>query len=233
MEPEDDAESRDDEGRRLVGMEPIDEIEPVSNDAQGLISLSDLYTVEVRIEGSAALLLQRFSTEAVEAKSKAAKGSAAKKTDDVESYVYRDENGYICMPGEYLRSAICNSNGAAKFKQDPRSPRKSALDLYKAGISLPLQLAPVITAEGTKATKWDYLDVRRAVVQRSAVTRTRPAFRAGWSASFTIEVLTPEYITPTDLLDTLNTAGRLIGIGNFRPTYGRFMITSFEVLPRI
>ena len=39
-------------------------------------------------------------------KAKAAKGSAAKKSDNVESYVWRDGEGNICLPGEYLRGAI-------------------------------------------------------------------------------------------------------------------------------
>jgi hypothetical protein len=55
----------------------------------------------------------------------------AKKTDDLESYVYRCDDYTIGVPGEYFRQSIIN---AAKFRQDPRSPRKSAMDLYKAGI---------------------------------------------------------------------------------------------------
>jgi hypothetical protein len=42
-------------------------------------------------------------------------------------------------------------------------------------------------------------------------------------------VLVPEYIDQHWLLDTLSTSGRLIGVGDFRPTFGRFNITNFEV----
>ena len=59
---------------------------------------------------------------------------------------------------------------------------------------------------------------------------TRPAMRAGWKAEFVLEILTPEYIDPTLLQDVTNTAGRLVGVGDFRPTYGRFLIDRFEVL---
>jgi hypothetical protein len=41
--------------------------------------------------------------------------------------------------------------------------------------------------------------------------------------------LTPEYITETDFLEVLNTADRLIGIGDFRPTFGRFQVASFAI----
>jgi hypothetical protein len=41
-------------------------------------------------------------------------------------------------------------------------------------------------------------------------------------------VLLPEYIGENDLLDTLNMAGKLCGLGDFRPTYGRFQIIEFK-----
>ncbi len=183
------------------------------------ISASEPYTITVEITGSADFLYHRWNCEAVEEKAKAAKNSVAKKTDDLESYVYRNAEGELCIPGEYLRQAIIH---AAKFKQDPRSPRKSAMDLYKAGIVSLTALA------STGKEKWDYLDKRRVVIQRNGVNRTRPALSAGWKVEFELMVMTPEYIDRSALNDTLATAGRLIGVGDFRPTYGRFQVTSFK-----
>ena len=59
------------------------DLEQVTNDGESAIILP--YRVEVTIEGVAAILFHRWSVESVEAKSAAAKGSKAKKTDDVES----------------------------------------------------------------------------------------------------------------------------------------------------
>jgi hypothetical protein len=192
-----------------------------TNDAAPQISLEEPYSCSVQITGSADLLFHRWSNEAVEEKSKARKGSAAKKSDNVESYVYRNENGIICLPGEYLRGSIIH---AAKFRQDPRSPRKSAMDLFKAGVISLTPLAPL----GPKVTKWDYEDRRRVLIQRNAITRVRPAFRAGWKATCDLQINTPEYIDKAFLLEVLNIAGRLIGVGDFRPTYGRFSVTGFK-----
>lgn len=190
-----------------------------TNGAQPAIGASEPYTVTVEITGSADLLFHRWNCEAVDAKASAAKNSAAKKMDDLESYVYRDSAGMLAIPGEYLRQSIIT---AAKFRQDPRSPRKSAMDLFKAGVQTLTPLASLGTPE------WDYEDRRRAVVQRSAINRVRPAMRAGWKASFDIMVLTPEYIDRTVLNEVLSTAGRLVGVGDFRPTYGRFQVTQFK-----
>lgn len=181
------------------------------------------YSVEIEVTGAAAILFHKWDCEVVEAKSKARKGSSEKKTDNLESFIYRDEESYICLPGEYLRMAMVY---AAKFKQDPRSPRKSAFDLFKAGV---ISLTDLARINGG-VYEWDFLDQRRVVVQRNAITRMRPAFHKGWTAEFVLCVNTPEYIDFQFFNEVLQTAGRLIGVGDFRPTYGRFDITRCKIL---
>ncbi len=193
----------------------------VSNDAAPDIQMGVPYQVEVAIVGTAPMLFHRWSCDAVAEKAASAKGSKSKKSDNVESYVYRNENGHLSLPGEYIRQSILH---AAKFRQDPRSPRKSAFDLYKAGVVALTELCSLGVSE------WDYLDRRRVVIQRNAVTRERPAMRLGWKAVCTVQVLTPEYISPDDLADVLTNAGRLVGVGDFRPTFGRFRVEKFAVL---
>jgi hypothetical protein len=192
-----------------------------TNGAKSSIELALPYACNVTLQGSSDMLFHRWNCESVDAKAKAAKNSAAKKTDDIESYVWRNEAGDVCIPGEYLRQAII---AAAKFKQDPRSPRKSAADLFKAGVVSLTNLASL------EVDTWDYLDTRRVTIQRAGVNRTRPAMKSGWTADFQIQVLTPEYISSELLYDVISMAGRLVGIGDFRPTYGRFNIVGFDVL---
>lgn len=178
--------------------------------------------MSIEIIGSCPIIFHRWSCEGVEAKANAKKGSKEKKSDDIESYIYRDGDGDLCLPGEYLRMAMVY---AAKFRQDPRSPRKSAFDLFKAGIIPLTELAKLNGGTNT----WDYIDKRRVVVQRNGITRMRPAMLKGWSAEIDIMVNTPEYIDYALFSDVLSMAGRLIGVGDFRPTYGRFDIARCKV----
>lgn len=188
--------------------------------AARIIDASRPYIAVITIVGSADILFHRWNTEAVAEKAAAAKGSKAKKTDDVESYVYRMANGNIAIPGEYLRMSLLE---AAKFRQDPRSPRKSAKDLFKAGLVSLTDLAD------TGKPTWDYIHACRVTVQQAAVTRQRPALHAGWEATFQLQVLTPEYIGRDLLGSVLSDAGRLVGLADFRPTYGRFQIARFTI----
>lgn len=191
-----------------------------SNDAKQTIEAGQPYVATVRLRGTAAFLFHRWSVDGVEAKSKAAKGSAAKKSDDLESYVYRTDENKLAIPGEYFRMAVIY---AAKFRQDPRSPRKSAMDLFKAGLIALDELC------GLDRETWDFIDRRRVVVQRNAITRCRPALLAGWETECRFDVLLPEYISPELLNDTIQAAGRLIGVGDFRPTFGRFQVVGFSL----
>lgn len=201
-------------------MNVISLVNDKTNGGKDAIEASLPYVATVAIEGAADFLFHRWNAEAVDTKAKAAKNSKAKKSDDVETYVYRCDDGTLGLPGEYLRQAVIN---AAKFRQDPRSPRKSAMDLFKAGI---VSLTPLASFG---KVEWDYLDRRRVMIQRAGVNRTRPAMKIGWRALFEIMVNLPEYIDPNALRETIEQAGRLIGVGDFRPTFGRFGIVAFEV----
>lgn len=190
-----------------------------TNGAAEAIEAGVPYIATFTIKGVADILFHRWNVEAVAAKAGAAKGSKAKKTDNIESYVYRDDDGVLCLPGEYVRQAVIT---AAKFRQDPRSPRKSAMDLFKAAV---VSLTPLASL-GVK--DWDFEHACRVQVQRSGVTRVRPALKTGWQAEFQFMVNLPEYVSPEVLQETISQAGKLIGVADFRPTYGRFQVTQFR-----
>lgn len=203
-------------------MSELETLEPVSNGAKPQVDMTVPYNVNFTVEGVTPMLFHAWNVEAIEEKASAKRGSEIKKTDNIESYVYRDEDGYVCLPGEYMRQSLI---AAAKHIQDPRSSRpKQGSDLFKAGIASMTELASL----GSK--DWDYIDQRRVQVMRSGITRSRPAFKAGWTAEFTFQVLLPEYIDQNMFHEALTMAGKFVGVADFRPTYGRFMITAFNVI---
>jgi hypothetical protein len=190
-----------------------------SNDGADAALASAPYQITFTIRGVADLLFHRWSNEDVAAKATAKRGSAVKKTDNLEAYIWRDDAGMVCLPGVYLHKALIE---AGKFMQDPRSSRpKQACDLFRAGF-FPLTLLYPL------GPKWEIEDKRRMVVNRSGITRTSPGFKAGWEASFDFEIALPEYIAPPMFHEALSLAGRVIGLAQYRPTYGRFQVVKFE-----
>ena len=189
-------------------------------DERGVGLVFGPYAVEVTAVGISDLLMHRWDTEDVESKANAPKNSATKKTDNIEAYLYRMRDGTVGIPPANFEASLCD---AAKFLQDPRSPRKCARDLFKAAVK--------VSEGGSLGVKtWDYLDKRRVVVQRNAVSRTRPAFLAGWKTTFIVQVTAADLISVDFLAEAVARAGQFVGILDHRPQFGRFRIESFKVL---
>jgi len=149
--------------------------------------------------------------------SKQTPGSAVKKTDNLEAYVWRNEDGMVCLPGVYVHKALIE---AGKFMQDPRSSRaKQACGLFKAAFVPVTLLVPL-------GPTWEIEDKRRMVVNRSGITRTSPGFKAGWETTFEFDMILPEYVSEDMFHEALSLAGRVIGLGQYRPTYGRFAVVN-------
>lgn len=191
--------------------------EQVGNGAREAIEAGIPYRLTARIQGVAPILFHAWNIEAVAEKAAAAKGSKAKKSDDVATYAYRDADGNLGIPGQNFAASI---QMAGKFMQDPRSPRKSAFDLCKAGVVPLTTVAPFLPV----TQKWDFEHAARVTVQRAGVTRIRPAMREGWTVEFDVLVTTPEYLPPAVMAQLIGSAGRLVGLCDFRPTYGRFTV---------
>jgi len=197
--------------------------EGVSNGAKEAIDQSAPYTVDITIEGTAKMLMHCWNNEAVNEKAIAKKGSAQKKTDNLESYVLRDEDDYIVIPTLNFCASI---RDAGKSFADPASPRKSMRDRLKAIIVPDKEFARINNGQ----TQWDFVDARRVVIKMAGITRNRPGFYEGWRATFRIMVLEPEFLPLAKLIEITDSAGKFNGLGDFRPTFGRYRVADVQVI---
>lgn len=186
--------------------------------------LGQPYRVHVTIEGSADMMFHKWNN-APEVKEPGVKNPTVK--DNPELSVYRDDNGLICLPSTYIVRSIVE---AGRFYQDPRNKKARAKELVQATVIGNEMLMPITPAGEKKHAKdWDYLDRRRVTIQRAAITRTRPAFKTGWTCSMSFSILAPALI-PTNFFRALvDTAGSFVGVGDFRPSFGRFKVVKWEV----
>lgn len=74
-----------------------------------------------------------------------------------------------------------------------------------------------------------FVDFRRVTVNRGSSTmRTRPIF-SDWSIDFTLEY-SDDILSLDDLYQCVVLAGSRMGLGDFRPRFGRFDVTTWEPL---
>ncbi len=93
--------------------------------------------------------------------------------------------------------------------------------MITSGIVIEPEEIPLITTEPYE------IDARGVVIQRARVIRWRPKFNQ-WKFQFKITILDDENISVPVVKDILEKAGSTKGIGDYRPRYGRFMVTAFQ-----
>lgn len=189
-----------------------------------------MYTVNVSVEGIAPLMQHRFPLPDFEDLSKGGK----KKTGETDysqewrEYLYVTSDGEIYQPATHFDGALVKAAAGYKI-QGARG--KTYKDLFKGNVFVSpdsilhgIKAPESLDADGSKRL---YLDVRPVVVQRARVIRVRPCFAPGWRLDFEITVL-DDQIPVNVVNEVLTLAGRTVGIGDFRPKFGRFMVIRFE-----
>lgn len=189
-----------------------------------------MYTVSVKVHGVSPLMQHRFPVPSLAEMSKGSTRSTGAKDYTLEwkGYFYQTTGGMIFQPATHFEAAMVKS--AANFKITGKRG-KTYKDLFRATVfvtpeEIPFGLAvpDVLDTDGDKPL---YLDMRPVVVNRARVIRIRPTFSPGWELEFGIEVI-DDQIAPELVQDVLVLAGKTVGIGDFRPRFGRFSVVRFE-----
>lgn len=124
------------------------------------------------------------------------------------------DGGKPCIPAEAIEAAIVK--GASKEKRGPAA---------KAGVLVERNAALVYDGPTDPAALWADERFRLRVpvkVGQARVMRTRPRFD-GWSATLDVRYL-PTLVNERDLGTFLVAAGEQVGIGDWRPRFGRFTV---------
>jgi len=74
---------------------------------------------------------------------------------------------------------------------------------------------------------FDYNHQEFVKIQRNQILRSRPAFKKGWEAELTLVVM-DDQMQKEILKEIIVYAGKFVGIGDWRPHFGRFEVTKFK-----
>lgn len=189
-----------------------------------------MYTISVKVHGTAPLMQHRYPVPDLKSMTKGGRlqTGAIDYTQEWRAYIYANSDG-IYQPAAHFDGAMVKA--AVNYKISGKRG-KTYKDLFKATVfvtpeEIPFSM-PIPDELDTDADKPLYLDMRPVVVNRSRVVRIRPTFSPGWELEFTIEVI-DDSIAPELVQDILVLAGKTCGIGDFRPKFGRFSVIKFEV----
>ena len=132
---------------------------------------------------------------------------------------WETDHGVLGLPTENVWKAIHTAATLSRRGED----------LKRALSFLPGAVAPLLVA-GAAVDAKAYVEsgsgifIRTVVVKRCRTLRARVQVPAGWSSTHVFELL--DDVMDYDVLTPLVfTAGRLVGVGDWRPLYGRFDVT--------
>lgn len=146
---------------------------------------------------------------------------AAKKVyndeEEAKLRTYKDPDGAYCHPCEAFTKAMVKAVSGKKFG------KLFATSVIKGGVFIVEPYALILDAKGKPATKYS-IDRRPVVIGKARVLRCRPCW-VSWQMKVALEVDTM-ILSPLQVEESLALAGRIIGIGDYRPEkgggFGRF-----------
>ena len=168
------------------------------------------------------MLQHRFDDEAILTAPSKKKGdkklNEKEKIEVAKQFLYLNKQGKVCQPSSHIEGAMIKAGTQFKFVG-----KKTYKDMMKAACFVFPEYIP------HKNQKWEVDS--RAVVNPTTRGRKmcyRPRIE-DWSLDFTLEV-NDDRIDSDVVKQILETAGMQIGIGAYRPRFGRFEVTSFKVV---
>lgn len=190
-----------------------------------------MYAVQTKVKGIAPLMQHRFPMPEFETMGKGGHQQTGAKDyrEEWRQYLYTTSDGEVFQPAVHFEGAMVKA--AAGFKITGKRG-KTYKDLFQGNVFVApdeilhgIKTPEILDTDGDKSL---YLDMRPVVVNRARVVRIRPTFKPGWELEFEISVI-DDQIPSEIVFDVLNLAGKTIGIGDFRPRFGRFQVVHFEV----
>lgn len=171
--------------------------------------------VKIKIEGIGLGLLQhRFPEEDNPENKSKKKIKEFPAKAECEKALYCDEKGTIYQPATHILSALVKAGSQFGYEK-----KMTYSSIIKSSVFVTPDAIPHIFQN------W-VIDRRPVVIQRARIMRARPRFDK-WALEFEIE-FDEDIIGKDKIKEILEYAGTRKGIGDNRPTNGKFMVVKFE-----
>ena len=179
--------------------------------------------VHVEIKGIAPLL--QHNIEGAEAqmlnKGKRKTGGVRDDPNEWKQWLYKiDGNGRLGHPSAAIETMFVKA--ARDFKADKR---RTMAEVCKAAMFCNEKYVELVGKNGPDRVN------RASVVNPNTRGRGfsyRPEFDAGWTGTFSITLSDLDLLPEDRAKEIMDHGGRLIGIGSWRPKFGRFIVTEWK-----
>lgn len=180
--------------------------------------------ITVPIVGTTALLMHSTAGMSIEGGNKGLrkKSDIITGPEEAEVGAYRDEDGWLVLPTlAFQRSLFKAASG--------RKVGKITARLALAGVMQTTEFVRLVDPKTTEFIKDFDVDTRFVKVNGSRVPRSRARINA-WAVELTMEY-DDQLIGVGDITDLFEIAGKIVGVGDYRPEtgggpFGRFVVST-------
>lgn len=183
-------------------------------------------TISITLDGLSDLLFDRFWDH-------------DKMDRPIDQKLYLNEDNNIVMPGSNLHAFLWNERkaGCVKFFEGKGSPQY----LARVGFVNVLEREAEILGKNGKPIKWGgQAKPPLFIINASGVTgsgnkivkqpiKPRPGISVPWSIKYTMTLVENDMIDVQKLYNWVSRGGLLIGLGTWRPRFGRFLVKQWDV----
>jgi len=173
------------------------------------------YEIQVKIRGIADYLQHKRPFEEDNSRQSSGEKDYSK---EAENSMYFDDETGCYIPSKQLRASLVKAG--VSFKIKGRMGKT-----YKDMVNATVEIEPDKIPLGKKT--FDYNHQEFVKIQRNQILRSRPAFKKGWEVDLTLIVM-DDQMQKKILKEIIEYAGKFVGIGDWRPHFGRFEVVKFK-----
>jgi hypothetical protein len=190
-----------------------------------------IYEIKATLRGLAPIMFDKFKDH-------------ASPNLPMEQKVYADKEGRLVLPQANIMSFLVGENPGGIVKVDKQKKFREFCQIIKSHVNFTAPAFPFLDGEGNEITSFDFHNNKiwgicneAGVVKSSggkiikAEAKPRPYLELPWSLPIGIILTMTEFnqiVTPELMQDWFIKGGILVGVGTYRPRYGRFGIMDDE-----
>ena len=135
---------------------------------------------------------------------------------EIEAGLYYDEKLGPIIPADNIERCIQLGAQKSRIGKDVQAAVFCTEPIVKLDYEGPRAKEKLLTDQRFQLRKG-------VAVQKARIIRLRPMFPTGWSITFTLEY-DESILNEKNIVKAMEDAGALVGLGDWRPKFGRFLV---------
>ena len=177
---------------------------------------------EIELEGATDLLINKYSRELNKEKASVEKGKIPEwEEQNWKRKAYYDKGGNLILPDTYIIGSLGRGAFQSGLQLSKRKGRKTINKGFIDG-NLLMEESPIIETQ-SELMAFDC----NVKINSATIMTIRPKIEKGWKVRFMLFDLN-EMFSQEELERLFDYCGKFIGVGDWRPKFGRYAITKIK-----